>query len=646
VAGVSALAVAIAVEAVVAAGLCGVGRAFALRAEEIMVSTSLSAMRRHSSISSSMAASAFKSARAIAPAEQPRTLWPQQPPGSPNSPAWRSRSMAASAEHAPPSSGDDILTTICKKRLADVATAAEAVPLAQIATEAERCAPPKSLETACLERPFLVAAEFKRASPSKGDIALAAEIAEQVKSYASGGASIVSVLTEPHWFRGSLADLRAARAALEEWESATGKPRPLVLRKDFVVDSYQIHEARLHGADTVLLIVSWLETVERVAELLRVARGVGMEPFVEVASLEELHVATSAGAKVIGVNNRNLKTFKVDPLTTVRVAAELERTSYAAALFAFSGLKGPDHVVELKESLPNPAILRGVLVGEHLMRCADPGAEVASLLHAWEGEAGRWAAVTTPEGFVRAIGNKPMVKICGVCSASDAALVCRSGASFVGMILCPGTPRTVEPDEACLISQQVRRFRETDPSSLLGDRSGTLLDRMSRVVRAAKQSRPLTVGVFRDQSAREVAEIATRAQIDLVQLHGDEAPAEFGAFPWPIIKVLHVDPAADGEGTSAKAAEWEATAALFIMDTQVGGARGGTGVAFDWSVVPRVASYPVGVAGGLTPSNVREAIRQSHGWLMDVSSGVESSKRVKSLLAVAEFVSVVHSESL
>ena len=149
-------------------------------------------------------------------------------------------------------------------------------------------------------------AEIKRASPSKGVISLSTCAAAQARKYALSGASVISVLTEPEWFKGSIDDLRAVRQSLESMPN-----RPAVLRKDFIFDEYQILEARLAGADTVLLIVKMLSH-GTLNKLYLYSQLLGMEPLVEVNNVEEMRVAVRLGAKVIGVNNRNLTDFEVD----------------------------------------------------------------------------------------------------------------------------------------------------------------------------------------------------------------------------------------------------------------------------------------------------------------------------------------------
>ncbi|KAJ2926170.1 hypothetical protein H1R20_g10925, partial [Candolleomyces eurysporus] len=204
-------------------------------------------------------------------------------------------------------------------------------------------------------------AEIKRASPSKGNIALTANAASQAQTYASAGASVISVLTEPTWFKGSLLDLQLARRAVSD-----SPDRPALLRKEFILDEYQIDEARLYGADTVLLIVAMLSP-ERLRALYDYSVNVrGMEPLVEVNNAAEMQVALDLGAKVIGVNNRNLHDFNVDMGTTSRLADMVLKNHGDVTLCALSGISTREDV----EVYRNQGV-GAVLVGEALMRAPE-----------------------------------------------------------------------------------------------------------------------------------------------------------------------------------------------------------------------------------------------------------------------------------
>jgi len=205
-----------------------------------------------------------------------------------------------------------------------------------------------------LRRPGLgVIAEFKRRSPSAGLLRKDADVRAIAGAYERGGAVAMSVLTEGPNFGGGLEDLRAARAAC-------GLP---LLRKDFIVDDYQLHEALAAGADAVLLIVAALEPA-RLAALHTGARELGLDVLVEVHDGAELQVALALGAEVIGINNRDLRDFSVDVMRTERLMGEVPD---GVCVVSESGIAAPEQLERLRA-----AGVEGVLVGESLMRARDP----------------------------------------------------------------------------------------------------------------------------------------------------------------------------------------------------------------------------------------------------------------------------------
>jgi indole-3-glycerol phosphate synthase len=212
-----------------------------------------------------------------------------------------------------------------------------------------------------LDRPGIgMIAEFKRRSPSAGSLREDADIAQIAAEYERGGASAMSVLTEEHNFGGSLADLRAARAACD---------LPL-LRKDFIVDPYQLYEARAAGADAVLLIVAALGASE-LASLQETAVSLDLDVLVEVHDSDELAVAASAGTSLIGVNNRDLRDFSVDISRTSQLLSEMPP---GATVVSESGISQPEQLRELETQG-----VAAVLVGETLMRAPDPGSALVAL---------------------------------------------------------------------------------------------------------------------------------------------------------------------------------------------------------------------------------------------------------------------------
>ena len=208
-----------------------------------------------------------------------------------------------------------------------------------------------------------IIAEVKRRSPSKGDLANIPDPAGLAAQYADGGAAAISVLTEQRRFGGSLEDLRAVR----------GRVDVPVLRKDFILSSYQLWEARAAGADMVLLMVAALEQ-EALVSLIERAHSIGLCPLVEVHDEEETLRAVDAGAQLIGVNNRNLKTLEVDRNTFARVAPSIPTNLIRVAE---SGVRGPHDVIEFARAGADV-----VLVGETLVTGRDPRASVADLVAA------------------------------------------------------------------------------------------------------------------------------------------------------------------------------------------------------------------------------------------------------------------------
>ena len=260
-----------------------------------------------------------------------------------------------------------ILDTIVAKRREDVREAMVAVPPGEL--ERRLVAAPAAIAfEARLRRdaPMAVIAEVKRASPSKGDIAPGMDAAAQAMKYARGGAAGISVLTEPGWFKGTIEDMSSVRNAVEP----LGPTRPAILRKDFIIDEYQVLEARVHGADSVLLIVASLDDTT-LARLMERSRSLGMEPLVEVNSEEEMERALGAGAGVIGINNRELRSFQVDLGTTDRLAGLARGDVLLAALSGISTREDVERFAAAGAS--------AVLVGESLMVASDPAAKIREL---------------------------------------------------------------------------------------------------------------------------------------------------------------------------------------------------------------------------------------------------------------------------
>ena len=519
----------------------------------------------------------------------------------------QTKSSAGAAQTAASNSGDkkaSILERIYTRRR-ELVEAQKLVPSQrpddlQAAYDLDLSPPLISFPDRLKQSPFKLSlmAEIKRASPSKGTISLSTCAPAQARTYALAGASVISVLTEPDWFKGSIDDMRAVRQAL------AGMPnRPAVLRKEFIFDEYQILEARVAGADTFLLIVKMLDTplLER---LYKYGQSLGMEAVVEVNTTDEMEIAVKLGSKVIGVNNRNLTTFDVDMDTTNRL---MEMVPAGTTLCALSGITGPQDV--------EPYLKTGVgavLVGEALMRAKDTTKFISELL----GGKSEQIKSRTSEHLA--------VKICGTRSAEAAKAAIEAGADLIGMILVTGRKRCVSTETALAISQTVHKTPKATSSHAKSSAAGTekAVSFFEHKGAYALQhpSRALIVGVFQNQPLDYVLEQQRLLNLDIVQLHGQE-PLEWASIiPVPVIRAFKPNDA----GIAARGFH-----SLPLLDS----GAGGTGEQLDMSTVVDVLRKDDGLhvllAGGLSPDNVAKTV-QSLGdqaekvVCVDVSSGVET----------------------
>ena len=258
----------------------------------------------------------------------------------------------------------ELLSRILQVKRAEVAQAKEHEPMAVLRARAQARADLRDFTGALRARiaqgSTAVIAEVKRASPSRGVLREHFDPVEIGASYARGGAACLSVLTDRNFFQGAPADLHEAR-------KASGLP---ALRKDFIIDEYQLAEARAWGADCVLLIVAALDPV-LLRDLEAAARGLGLAVLVEVHAADELELALQLRTPLIGINNRNLKTFEVSLDTTL---ALLPQVGPERLVIAESGVLAPADVARLRA-----AGVQAFLVGEAFMRAHDPGAELKRL---------------------------------------------------------------------------------------------------------------------------------------------------------------------------------------------------------------------------------------------------------------------------
>ena len=255
----------------------------------------------------------------------------------------------------------NFLKDILDRKAMEVEERKKAIPVAALKEHPLFAGGTRSLAEAIRSVPFAVVAEVKRASPSKGIIRPDFDPVDIARRYAQNGAVGISVLTDEKFFQGSLGHLEAIRAHVE---------LPL-LRKDFIIDSYQLYEAKAAGADAVLLIVGALP-IEKLRSLMQEASALGMESLVEVHNGVEIEGANAVGCKLIGINNRDLATFATSLWTTVHLSRYVDPK---AVCLSESGIKDAGDIATLKK-----AGVHAVLIGEAFMSAEDPGAALASFL--------------------------------------------------------------------------------------------------------------------------------------------------------------------------------------------------------------------------------------------------------------------------
>jgi phosphoribosylanthranilate isomerase len=474
-----------------------------------------------------------------------------------------------------------VVAEIAARRVADLAVELEGVSLARLERAAADAPPARSVVERLAGPGLALIAEVKRASPSAGQIVPAGDDpVARARAYAAGGAAVISVLCEPHWFGGSIDDLRRVRAAVSV----------PVLAKEFVVDPRQLPLLRAAGADVVLLLAS-LHPAGRLARLVEAARAIGLEPLVEAHDRRELERALASGARLIGLNNRDLRTLAVDPEQAVRLREDVPEDRLVVAE---SGVREPASVAGWRALGFDAA-----LIGEALMRAADPAAAAARYV-----EAG-----SLPEDLA-ALDRTPFVKICGITDAQGMQAALSARADAVGLNLVPGTPRALELDEAVALARLARAT---------GHPGGP----------------PRVVAITADADLAWLEAIVTAVDPDVVQLSGDEPLDLVARLGRPVWKAIRLPAQVKPEEVDRRAARavragrayLEAGAERILLDTAGGPHPGGTGTRSPAGLAAAIArELPVILGGGLSPANVGAAVRVIPAVGLDVASGVEAAR--------------------
>jgi len=468
----------------------------------------------------------------------------------------------------------NVVKEIAARRLADVVPQLDALGRAGLAAGVAAAPAPRPVAEALAAPGLHLIAEVKRSSPSAGAIASGADAVARARAYAAGGATAISVLCEPHWFGGSVDDLRAVRASVSV----------PVLAKEFIVDPRQLDLLRAAGADLVLLLAV-LHPAKRLARLVAAARDLGMEPLVEAHDAREIEAALSTDARLIGINSRDLRTLVVDPERAVLLRDLVPGDRIAVAE---SGVRDTSTIARWRATGFDAA-----LVGEALMRAADPAAAARSFVAAGQHP-------VSPASEARF----PGVKICGVTDAAGILAATRAGADAIGLNFAPGTPRALSIAE------------------------GVELARLARASASADAPPPRIVVVTADLPADELARVVAAVDPDEVQLNGDEPPSAVAAVGRPVFKALRVGPDASAQDVIATAhAYLDAGAAGILLDAAGGPHPGGTGIRVNTALAAAVArEVPVTLAGGLSAATVGEAVLAVPCVGVDVASGTEAAR--------------------
>ena len=447
-----------------------------------------------------------------------------------------------------------------------------------------------------------IIAEFKRRSPSAGMIRGDLSANEVAARYERGGACAISVLTDEQYFGGSILDLAAIRAI-------TALP---LLRKDFIVDEIQIYEAAAVGADAVLLIVAALDDAA-LSKLRTTAEDeLGLDAVVEVHTSEELRRAVGAGARIMGVNNRDLRTFQTLLETSERLIAEAPRDRI---MISESGLQNPKSLRHLRA-----LGYRGFLIGEALMRAPEPETALRDLIAGSRDQPSLQIShrpVAGPTAFPTAVAttdrSDPIkIKICGVTNANDARACVEVGADMIGFNFYRESPRYVEPT---IVHQIVE----------------------------ALPAPTCAVGVFVDADPEEIRKVAKTAGVRCLQLHGRVTPEQCNelAREFRVIRAFSTDARFEPQDA----------AAFSDCDVLIDGyhpeLRGGTGQTCDWSAARAAIRYTrfLILSGGLNARNVGRAIAAVTPHAVDVCSGIETAPGVKDHRALEKLISAVRAVS-
>ena len=450
----------------------------------------------------------------------------------------------------------------------------EAVKAAALALPSDTGFP---FEAALRQQDFNFICEVKKASPSKGIIAEHFPYLDIAKEYEVAGAAAISVLTEPDFFKGD-------KKYLQEIASTVKIP---VLRKDFIIDEYQIYQAKVWGASAILLICACLD-VSTLTKFRELADSLGLSSLVEAHDEKEVQMAIDCGARIIGVNNRNLKDFTVDVQNSVRLRNLVQDD---VIFVSESGLETPEDIQVLRDNNIGVA-----LMGETFMRSPNKVEKLAYLYG--------------PTYYT------PKVKMCGISKVETIPAIVDAKPDYMGLVFAP-SKRQVTVEQAKILIEELHKqcINHYD-------------------IKVVK-----TVGVFVNETLDNLVRIADTANLDAVQLHGDEDETFIQSLKErtnvEVWKAIQIRSAADVE-------KWiDSSADMLLFDAYHKDERGGTGEVFDWSSLDAF-ERPFMLAGGIDSTNMARAIRTVRPYGIDISSGIETNG-VKDDEKITAFTKIVKS---
>ena len=469
----------------------------------------------------------------------------------------------------------------------------EAVKAAALALPSDTGFP---FEAALRQQDFNFICEVKKASPSKGIIAEHFPYLDIAKEYEVAGAAAISVLTEPDFFKGD-------KKYLQEIASTVKIP---VLRKDFIIDEYQIYQAKVWGASAILLICACLD-VPTLTKFRELADSLGLSSLVEAHDEHEVQMAIDCGARIIGVNNRNLKDFTVDVQNSVRLRNLVQDD---VIFVSESGLETPEDIQVLRDNNIGVA-----LMGETFMRSPNKVEKLAYLYG--------------PTYYT------PKVKMCGISNVETIPAIVDAKPDYMGLVFAPSKRQVTVEQAKTLVEELYKQNVVGNNSEVEQTEPVTSLD-------TASSETIKTVGVFVNETVENLLKIAEEVKLDVIQLHGDEDESfiqilkeQSNVEVW---KAVQVRSAADAE-------KWiDSSADMLLFDAYHKDERGGTGEVFDWSSLDEF-DRPFMLAGGIDSTNVARAIRTVRPYGIDISSGIET-EGVKDNEKIKAFTNIVRTIAL